>query len=158
MRANRSARSWSIERVIYVDADACPVRDEVVRVAERHGVPVVFVTNGGLRPSRHPLVRIVVVEQGADVADKWIAEAIGPDDVCITGDVPLAARCVERGARVLAHDGQPFTQANMGERLALRDLMADLRAADPFRQGGGRPFRPADRARFLEALDKALRK
>ena len=84
--------------MIYVDADACPVRDETVRVAERHGVPVTFVTNGGIRPSRHPLVAVVVVEQGADAADMWIAERIGPGDVCVTADVPLAARCVARGA------------------------------------------------------------
>jgi uncharacterized protein YaiI (UPF0178 family) len=143
--------------VIYVDADACPVRDETVRVAERHGVEVAFVTNGGLRPSRHPLVRIVVVEAGADAADNWIAERIGPGDVCVTADVPLAARCVDAGAAVLGPDGQAFTTANMGARLATRDLMADLRAADPFRQGGGRPFSKADRARFLEALERAVR-
>jgi uncharacterized protein YaiI (UPF0178 family) len=143
--------------VIYVDADACPVRDETVRVAERHGVEVAFVTNGGLRPSRHPLVRIVVVEAGADAADKWIAERIGPGDVCVTADVPLAARCVDAGAAVLGPDGQAFTTANMGARLATRDLMADLRAADPFRQGGGRPFSKGDRARFLEALERAVR-
>jgi uncharacterized protein YaiI (UPF0178 family) len=143
--------------MVFVDADACPVRDETVRVAERHGIPVTFVTNGGLRPSRHPLVAIVVVEEGADAADKWIAERIGPGDVCVTADVPLAARCVERGARALAPDGSGFTARNVGERLAMRDLMADLRAADPFRQGGGRPFRPADRARFLEALERELR-
>jgi uncharacterized protein YaiI (UPF0178 family) len=143
--------------MIYVDADACPVRDEVLRVAERHGEPVAYVTNGGLRPSRHPLARIVVVEQGADVADKWIADRIGPGDVCVTADVPLAARCVERGAGVLAPNGTAFTPGNIGNRLAVRDLMADLRAADPFRPGGGRPFVRADRSRFLDALDRALR-
>jgi uncharacterized protein YaiI (UPF0178 family) len=143
--------------MIYVDADACPVRDETVRVAERHGERVTFVTNGGIRPSRHPLVAVVVVEAGADAADKWIAERIGAGDICVTADVPLAARCVERGAGVLGPDGTAFTARNVGERLAARDLMADLRAADPFRQGGGRPFRPADRARFLEALEAALR-
>jgi uncharacterized protein YaiI (UPF0178 family) len=143
--------------VIYVDADACPVRAETVRVAERHGTPVTFVTNGGLRPSSHPLVRMVVVEAGADAADKWIAERIGPGDVCVTADVPLAARCIEAGAAALAPDGQPFTIANIGSRLALRDLMADLRAADPFRPGGGRPFGNADRSRFLESLERMLR-
>ena len=143
--------------MIYVDADACPVKDEVVRVAERHGAPVVFVANGGLRPSMHPLVTIELVPDGPDVADKWIAERIGPGDVCVTGDVPLAARCVAAGARVLGHDGTAFTAANVGGRLALRDLMADLRAADPFRQGGGRPFGKADRSRFLEALERELR-
>jgi uncharacterized protein YaiI (UPF0178 family) len=143
--------------MIYVDADACPVRAETVRVAERHGVPVTFVTNGGIRPSPHPLVSIVVVEAGADAADIWIAGRIGPGDVCVTADVPLAARCIERGARALAHDGAAFTTANMGARLAMRDLMADLRAADPFRQGGGKPFSAADRSRFLEALERELR-
>jgi uncharacterized protein YaiI (UPF0178 family) len=143
--------------VIYVDADACPVRDETVRVAERHGAEVTFVTNGGLRPSRHPLVRIVVVEQGADAADRWIAGRIGPGDVCVTADVPLAARCVEAGALAVAPDGAAFTPASIGARLAMRDLMADLRAADPFRPGAGRPFARADRARFLEALETAVR-
>ncbi|WP_424927039.1 YaiI/YqxD family protein [Amaricoccus tamworthensis] len=144
--------------VIYVDADACPVRDETVKVAERHQVEVVFVTNGGLRPSRHPLVRIVVVDQGADVADMWIAERAGAGDVCITADVPLAARCVGAGALVLGPDGQEFSRENVGDRLAMRDLMADLRAADPFRQGGGKPFSKADRGRYLERLDAVLRR
>jgi uncharacterized protein YaiI (UPF0178 family) len=143
--------------LIYVDADACPVREEVVRVAERHGVPVVMVAGGGIRPVRHPLVRVEVVAEGADAADKWIAERIGRGDVCVTADVPLAARCVERGARVLAPDGTALGPANIGARLAMRDLMADLRAADPFRPGGGRPFGRADRSRFLEALERALR-
>jgi uncharacterized protein len=143
--------------VIYVDADACPVRREVVRVAERIGVEVTFVSNGGLRPSAHPQVRMVVVAEGADAADRWIFERIGPGDVCVTADTPLAARCLEQGARALAPDGTAFTAANIGTRLAMRDLMADLRAADPFRPGGGRPFGAADRSRFLQALDHALR-
>jgi uncharacterized protein len=143
--------------MIYVDADACPVREEVVRVAERHATEVVFVTNGGLKPSRHPLVRIVVVEAGADEADKWIAARAVPGDICVTGDVPLAARCIEAGARAVAHNGEAFTEANIGTRLAMRDLMADLRAANPFQQGGGRPFAKADRSRFMNALEKALR-
>jgi uncharacterized protein YaiI (UPF0178 family) len=143
--------------VIWVDADACPVRAETVKVAERHDVPVTFVSDGGLRPSAHPLVSMIVVTEGADAADKWIAERIAPGDVCVTADVPLAARCVAAGAQVLAPDGQPFTPANIGARLAMRDLMADLRAADPFRKGGAKPFAAADRSRFLEALDKALR-
>lgn len=143
--------------MLYVDADACPVRDEALKVAERHGAAVIYVTNGGLRPSRHPLARVQVVAEGADAADKWIAERIGPGDVCVTADVPLAARVVAAGAVALAPDGRPFTTTNVGERLAARDLAADLRAADPFRPGGGRPFRPADRSRFLEALERLLR-
>ncbi len=144
--------------MIYVDADACPVREEVVRVAERHGIAVAMVANGGIRPSRSPLVRVVVVEAGADAADMWIADRIGPGDVCVTADVPLAARCVEAGAQVVGPDGKAFTSANMGARLATRDLMADLRAADPFRAGGGRPFSKADRSRFLQALEAAVRR
>lgn len=143
--------------MIYVDADACPVKQEVVRVAERHGAAVVFVANGGLRPNPHPLVRIEIVPEGPDAADKWIAERIGPGDVCVTADVPLAARCVAAGARALAPDGEAFTRANVGGRLAMRDLMTDLRAADPFRPGGGRPFGRADRSRFLDALERELR-
>ncbi|MFO1142453.1 MAG: DUF188 domain-containing protein [Amaricoccus sp.] len=143
--------------MIYVDADACPVRDEALRVAERHGVRVVYVTNGGIRPVRHPLATVQVVPAEADAADRWIAERIGPGDVCVTADVPLAVRAVERGARVIAPDGAVTTSANAGARLATRDLMADLRAADPFRQCGGRPFGRADRSRFLDALERLLR-
>jgi len=142
---------------IFVDADACPVKAEVERVAGRHGVPVFMVANGGLRPSPHPLVEMVYVPEGPDAADKWIAGRAGPGDVVITGDIPLAAKCVEAGARVLRHDGDAFTPANIGNLLATRDLMADLRAADPFRQGGGRGFTKADRSRFLDALERALR-
>lgn len=143
--------------MIYVDADACPVRDETVRVAERHGQPVVMVSNGGIRPSPHPLVRTEIVPEGPDAADLWIAERIGTGDLCITVDIPLAARCLAAGGRALRPNGEAFTQANIGQALAMRDLMADLRAADPFRQGGGRPFGRADRSRFLDALDRELR-
>ena len=143
--------------MIYVDADACPVRDEVLRVAERHGVAVVYVANGGIRPSAHPLARVEVVAEGPDAADRWIAERIGRGDVCVTADVPLAARCVAAGAQVLKPNGEAITEANAGAALAMRDLMADLRAADPFRQGGGRPFGRADRSRFLDALERTLR-
>jgi uncharacterized protein YaiI (UPF0178 family) len=142
--------------VIYVDADACPVKEEIVRVAERRGVAVTMVANGGIRPSRHPLVSVVVVEAGADAADKWIASRIGPGDVAVTADMPLAAACVAAGARVVKPNGEALTTANVGAALAMRDLMADLRAADPFRPGGGRPFAKADRSRFLDGLDRAL--
>jgi uncharacterized protein YaiI (UPF0178 family) len=141
---------------IFVDADACPVRAEVERVAQRHGVSALMVTNGGLRPSAHPRVEIVYVPEGPDAADKWIAERAAPGDVVVTADIPLAAKCVEAGARVLSPKGEAFTAANIGNLLATRDLMADLRAADPFRQGGGKPFSKADRARFLDALERSL--
>ena len=142
---------------IYVDADACPVKAEVVRVAERHNVAVKMVANGGLRPNPHPLVEMVIVPEGPDIADMWIADRATVGDVVITGDIPLAAKAVEAGAKVLKHNGEPLTQANIGNVLATRDLMADLRAADPFRQGGGKAFGKADRSRFLEALERVLR-
>jgi uncharacterized protein len=143
--------------VIYVDADACPVKEETLRVADRHKLKVFIVSNGGIRSNPHPLVETVVVPDGPDVADQWIAERIVPGDICVTGDVPLAARCVAAGAVALRQDGQLFDRANIGNALATRDLMADLRAADPFRQGGNRPFSKADRSRFLEALEREVR-
>jgi len=142
---------------IYVDADACPVKAEVEKVGTRHRAQMFVVSNGGLRPSQNPLVETVIVPDGPDVADMWIAERVGPGDVVITGDIPLAAKCVEAGAQVLKHNGEPLTQANIGNVLATRDLMTDLRAADPFRQGGGKGFTKADRSRFLDALERALR-
>lgn len=142
---------------LFIDADACPVKDECLRVAERLAVPVKLVCNGGIRPPAHPLVETIYVTAGPDEADKWIAERAGPGDVVVTGDIPLAAKCVAAGARVLKHDGAALTEANIGNVLANRDLMADLRAADPFRQGGGKGFTKADRSRFLDALDRTLR-
>ncbi|TCP40619.1 hypothetical protein EV662_107230 [Rhodovulum marinum] len=142
---------------VLVDADACPVKAEALRVAERHGAEIHYVANGGLRPVDHPLARMVYVPEGPDEADKWIADRAGPADVVVTADIPLAAKCVAAGAQVLNHTGEPFTPANIGQKLATRDLMADLRAADPFRQGGGKGFSKADRSRFLDALDRALR-
>lgn len=142
---------------LYIDADACPVKAEAERVASRHGIRMYLVSNGGLRLSQNPLVEVVIVPDGPDVADMWIADRAGPGDVVVTGDIPLAARCVEAGARVLKHNGEALTGANVREALAMRDLMTDLRAADPFRQGGGKGFTKADRSRFLEALERELR-
>ena len=142
---------------LYIDADACPVKEEAERVATRHKVKMFVVSNGGLRPSRNPFVETVIVPDGPDVADMWIAERAGSGDVVVTGDIPLAAKCVEAGARVLKHNGEALTAANIGNVLATRDLMTDLRAADPFRQGGGKGFTKADRSRFLDALERELR-
>nr|WP_217355856.1 YaiI/YqxD family protein [Ruegeria arenilitoris] len=143
---------------MYVDGDACPVKAEAERVATRHKVPMVVVANGGLRPSANPLIQIVTVAQGADEADKWIAERCGVGDIVITSDIPLAAKCVEAGARVLRPNGEAFTAANIGQQLAMRDLMADLRAANPLGAGGGgKPFSKADRSRFLDALEREMR-
>ena len=144
--------------MIYVDADACPVKDEVERVGTRHGTRIFLVSNGGLRPSQNPLVETVIVPEGPDVADMWIADRATKGDVVITGDIPLASKCVAAGARVLKHNGEALTEANIGNVLATRDLMADLRAADPFRQGGGKPFSKADRSRFLDALEREMQR
>ena len=142
---------------IFIDADACPVKAEAERVATRLGVRMVLVSNGGIRPSQNPLVESVFVAAGPDEADKWIAESCGPGDVVVTGDIPLAARCVAAGARVVKHNGEELHERNIGNVLATRDLMQDLRAADPFRQGGGKLYSKADRSRFLEVLDRVLR-
>ena len=142
---------------LLIDADACPVKAEAERVATRFGVEMLLVSNGGVRPSPNPLVRSVYVPAGSDEADKYIAEACTPRDVVVTSDIPLAAKCLAKGAQVIKHNGEVLTAANIGMILAARDLMADLRAADPFLQGGGKPFAKADRARFLDNLDRMLR-
>lgn len=143
---------------LYIDADACPVKAEAEaeRVATRLQVPMVLVCNGGLRPSPNPLVSLRIVAEGPDEADKWIAEACGPGDVVVTADLPLADRCLKAGAQVLQHDGEVLSAANIGPRLATRDLMADIRSANPFHQGGGAGFSKADRSRFLQSLDRLL--
>ena len=142
--------------VIYIDADACPVKAEAEKVATRHRIRMVLVSNGGIRPSPNPLVDSVFVADGPDEADKWIADNAGAGDVVITGDIPLAAKCVEAGARVLKHNGEELHSRNIGQVLATRDLMQDLRSADPFRQGGGKPFSKADRSRFLDGLERLV--
>lgn len=142
--------------VIYIDADACPVKAEAEKVATRHGVRMVLVSNGGIRPSANPLVESVFVADGPDVADMWIAERATAGDVVVTGDIPLAAKCVAAGAKVLKHNGEELHARNIGQVLATRDLMQDLRSADPFRQGGGKPFSKADRSRFLDGLERVL--
>ena len=141
---------------LFIDADACPVKAEAERVATRLRVPMVLVCNGGLRMPTHPLVRLQIVSAGPDEADKWIADNCGPGDVVVTGDLPLADRCLKEGAQVVTHDGEVLSLANIGPRLATRDLMADLRASNPFMQGGGAAFSKADRSRFLQSLDRAL--
>jgi uncharacterized protein YaiI (UPF0178 family) len=143
--------------VLFIDADACPVRGEAVSIALRHKLGVRIVSNGGIRPVDHPDVEMVYVDQGADAADKWIADRCGPADVVVTADIPLAARCVDTGARVVKPDGTELTRASIGNALAMRDLAADLRAADPFRQGSGKTFGKRERARFMETLDRVMR-
>ncbi|NQV57050.1 MAG: YaiI/YqxD family protein [Rhodospirillales bacterium] len=137
---------------IYVDADACPVKDEVLRVAGRHGLKTYLVCDGGIRPPADPLVQLVVVAQGADAADDWIADHVGPSDVAVTQDIPLAARCLKMGAAALRPNGRTFTEDNMGMTLATRNLMTDLRDAGQM-TGGPRPFSKEDRSRFLNAFE-----
>lgn len=141
---------------VYVDADACPVKAEVARVAERHGLAVTYVANAWLQVPRMPLCRVQVVPGNFDAADDWIAEQVVAGDVVITADIPLASRCLKKGAAVLGPSGKPFTGDNIGNALATRELMADLRA---YGVGGGPPpFGPKDRSRFLEALELAVRR
>lgn len=140
---------------IYVDADACPVKDEAIKVAERRSCQLVLVSNRGFRTTL-PFVRSVLVEAGPDAADKWIADAIAPGDVCVTNDIPLAARCVENGAKALSPTGKVFDDASVGIALAMRDLMTDLRATGDI-TSGPRGFSPRDRSRFLDALDALVR-
>lgn len=142
---------------IYVDADACPVRDEVYRVAERKALQVFVVSNGSrpILPSRDPNVRMVTVNEGADAADDWIAERIGAADVCVTADIPLASRCLAKGARAVSPNGKPWTPDNIGNALAGRDVSRQLREMGVM-TGGPAPFTKADRSRFLNALDAAV--
>ena len=140
---------------IYVDADACPVKDEVYRVAGRYGLKVYVVANGWMRIPESPLIERVTVTEGLDRADDWIAERCGVGDIVIATDVPLADRCVKAGARVIAPTGRPFTESSIGSDLAMRNLMTSLRETGEIR-GGGRPFTEQDRSRFLGALDTAI--
>jgi uncharacterized protein YaiI (UPF0178 family) len=140
---------------IYVDADACPVKAEIYRVAERHGIRVFVVSNSFLAVPRDPLIERVVVGSGFDAADDWIAERAGPGAVVVTADIPLAHRCVTAGADVIGPTGRPFTEASIGMALATRNLMEDLRAMGDA-TGGPKPFSAKDRSAFLSALDLAI--
>ena len=140
---------------ILVDADACPVKDEVYKVAWRREVPVKVVSNAHLRVPSHPLVERVVVSDKFNAADDWIVEAADAKALVITGDILLADRCLKKGATVIGHNGKPFTNASIGGAIATRAIMTDLRAGGDV-VGGPAPFAKADRSRFLQALDEAL--
>ena len=142
---------------LYIDADACPVKDEVYRVAGRTRLRVYVVSNARMRLPDDPWVEAVVVAAGPNVADDWIAERAGPGAVVVTNDVPLADRCVKAGARVLSPTGRIFDQASIGMALATRDLMEDLRSTGQ-QTSGPRPFAPRDRQVFLQALDREVRR
>ncbi|MBO9580972.1 MAG: YaiI/YqxD family protein [Sphingobium sp.] len=142
---------------ILVDADACPVKEEIYKVAFRHGVPVTIVSNSPIRIPAHPLISRVIVSDGFDAADDWIAEQADGAAICITADILLADRCLKAGAGVIAPNGKPFTTASIGGAIATRAIMADLRAGGDI-IGGPAPFARTDRSRFLSALDEALGK
>jgi hypothetical protein len=142
---------------ILVDADACPVKDEIYRVAWRTEVPVTIVSNAYLRVPEHPLVDRVVVSDGFDAADDWIAEHAAKDAIVVTADILLADRCIKAGATVLSPAGRPFTTSSIGAQIATRAIMADLRAGGD-QLGGPAPFAKADRSRFLSALDEAIQR
>src|SRR3954451_5321473 len=142
---------------IYVDADACPVKDEIYRVAERHGLPVSVVAGNFIRVPQDPLIERIAAGSGRDPADDWIADRAEKVDIVITADIPLASRCVKAGAEVIAPNGKPFTEASIGMTLAVRNLMTDLRSAGEV-TGGPRSFAPRDRSAFLSALDQTIRR
>ena len=137
---------------IYVDADACPVKDEVERVATRHQLKTYMVCDGGIRPSPNPLLQLVVVTQGTDAADNWIADHIGKADICITNDIPLAGRCLKHGAFALKPNGENYTDDSIGMALATREIMQGLRETGEI-TSGPRPFSKADRSKFLDRLE-----
>jgi uncharacterized protein len=142
---------------IYVDADACPVKDEIYRVAARYSIPVTVVANGFIRVPQDPLIERVAAGAGMDAADSWIAERASTGTIVITADIPLASRCVKAGAEVLAPNGKPFTEQSIGMTLAVRNLMTDLRSSGEV-TGGPKSFAPRDRSTFLSALDQTIRR
>jgi hypothetical protein len=140
---------------IYVDADACPVKPEVYRVAERYSLKVIVVCNSPIAVPREPWIERVVVDEGMDAADDWIATRAGPGDIVVTADVPLASRCLKAGAAVIAPNGKRFDEDSIGMTVATRNLLHELRSAGAI-TGGPSPFEPRDRSRFLSALDQAI--
>jgi uncharacterized protein YaiI (UPF0178 family) len=140
---------------IYVDADACPVKAEVMRVAERHGLTVHMVSNSWMRLDASPLINRVVVNEGPDAADDWIAERVGASDIAITADILLAARCLKAGAQCIGPNGKPFSDTNIGMALAMRDMQRHLRETGESR-GFNPTFTPRDRSQFLQALEHAI--
>jgi uncharacterized protein len=142
---------------IYVDADACPVKDEVYRVAARHALAVSVVAGQFIRVPQDPLIERIAAGSAMDAADDWIAARAGPGDIVITSDVPLASRCVKSGAEVIAPNGKPFTEQSIGMTLAVRNLMTDLRSSGEI-TGGPKSFAARDRSAFLSALDQTIRR
>ena len=142
---------------IYVDADACPVKNEIERVATRHNLKTYMVCDGGIRPSLNPLIKLVVVSQGADAADDWIVDHIGRADICVTNDIPLAARCLKKEAFALKSNGKSYTNDNIGMALATREIMERIRESGEM-TGGPPPFSKTDRSKFLDQIEKIVQK
>src|SRR5271169_905731 len=142
---------------IYVDADACPVKEEIYRVAARHGLPVSVVAGNFIRVPQDPLIERIAAGSAMDAADDWIAERAGRGDIVVTADIPLASRCVKAGAEVIAPNGKPFNEESIGMTLAVRNLMTDLRSSCEV-TGGPRSFASRDRSAFLSALDQTIRR
>ena len=140
---------------LYIDADACPVKDEAYKVAKRHGWPVIVVANAAMRVPADPVIRLQVVSDGFDAADDWIVEQAGPGDIIVTADIPLAARGLAKGAFALGTTGRPFTEEGIGDALASREIAQDLRAMGLDKKGPP-PFSPKDRGEFLMQLDRAM--
>jgi uncharacterized protein YaiI (UPF0178 family) len=157
-RPNPKSMTSSLSNTrIYVDADACPVKDEIYRVASRHALPVSVVAGNFIRVPQDPLIERIAAGSGMDAADDWIAERAGKGDIVITSDIPLASRCVKSGAEVIAPNGKPFTEQSIGMTLAVRNLMTDLRSSGEV-TGGPKSFAPRDRSAFLSALDQTIRR
>ena len=142
---------------IYVDADACPVKNEIERVATRHNLKTYMVCDGGIRPSLNPLIKLVVVSQGADAADDWIVDHIGRADICVTNDIPLAARCLKKEAFALKSNGKSYTNDNIGMALATREILERIRESGEM-TGGPPPFNKTDRSKFLDQIEKIVQK
>ena len=141
---------------IYVDADACPVKDEIERIATRHALITYMVCNGGIRPSRNPLIKLVVVKQEADAADSWIIGNIGKTDICVTDDIPLAEHCLNKGALAIRPNGMRFTHDNIGMAIATRDIMGKIRESGGVTSGPP-PFSKLDRSKFMNYMETVVR-
>ena len=142
--------------VIFVDADACPVKTETFKVASRHKIAVYVVSNGGIRPRTDPTVKTIVVNAGPDEADNWILKNVKKGDIVITSDIPLSSQAIKNGANVISPYGEVLGAHNIGAKIATRNLMFELRSANPFQKGKGKEFRKTDRIRYLNALEKLI--
>ena len=141
---------------IYVDADACPVKTETIKIAIRHEIQVFIVSNGGMRPNISPLVKNIIVDLGPDEADNWIFQNIDKNDILITADIPLANKSIKIGAYVISHAGDLIDETNIGQRVASRNLMTEIRSSNIFHQGRGKPYLKSDRIKYINALEKLI--